>query len=186
MQFGLQSTLIKKISRRYARALLGLALEKKTLEEVYVDVQFLTATLKSSVELKDFVVDPHHPDELLRSVLDELFKNKIQQTTFDFLMFLIEKGRLNILNEIISAFTLLYLEEHKIGTIEIISASTLLPEQVEAIRKRLTVRWKREFVAETRIDPALIGGFQIKAGDQVLDYSIKNQLENFRRQIINA
>lgn len=186
MQFGLQSTLTKKISRRYSQALFGLALEKKSIDSIHNDVVFLTEALRSSDELRNFIIDPQHPAELCQSALTELFKNKVQPMTFDFLMFLIEKGRLNILGEILKAFTKLYHDEYKIRTIEIISASELLPEQVDAICKKLKLRWKHEYFAETSVDKDLIGGFQIKSGDQVLDFSMKNQLENFRRQVINA
>ena len=183
---SLNSTLVKKISRRYAQALLGLTLAKNTVEDVYADVVLLTESLKSSPELRDFVADPQHPAPLFKSAISELFKNKIQPGTFDFLMFLIEKGRLNILNEILSTFTDLYQQRNKIGKVEITSAAPLTAEQVDAITKKLAVRWKQDFIAETKVDSTLIGGFLIKSGDQVLDYSMKNQLEKFRRQVINA
>ena len=186
MQFGLQTTLVKKISRRYGQALFNLALETNALDEIHNNVMFLTETLRSSEELRNFITDPHHPAELCQSALKELFKTKIDDQTFNFLMFLVEKGRLNILREVLEAFTRLYHDEYKIRMIQIISASELLPAQVDAICKKLKLRWHHEYFAETSVDESLIGGFQIKSGDQVLDFSMKNQLANFRRQVLNA
>lgn len=186
MQFGLQTTLVKKISRRYGQALFNLALQKKALDDIHQDVMFLTETLRSSEELRSFISDPHHPPELCQSALKELFKDKVDPQTFNFLMFLVEKGRLNILREVLEAFTKLYHDEYKIRAIQIVSASELLPAQVEAICKKLKLRWKHEYFAETSVDESLIGGFQIKSGDQVLDFSMKNQLANFRKKVLNA
>jgi F-type H+-transporting ATPase subunit delta len=186
MSFSISSTLAKKISRRYSQALFGLALEKKALEPIHADVVFLTETIRSSEELRNFIYDPQHPAALCQSVLKELFQDKLQETTFAFLLFIIEKGRFNIIEDILKAFTRLYHDEYKIRTIEIISATELLPQQIDAICKKLKLRWNHEYFAETSVNADLIGGFQIKSGDQVLDFSMKNQLDNFRRQIINA
>lgn len=186
MKVGLQSTLAKKIGRRYSRALFNAAVENKTIEGVNADIISLAETLKTSKDLNAFITAPYNPPELFEAVLKELFKDKVQAATYDFLLLLIKKGRLIILNEILASFMSLYHEYHRITKIQIISAMALLPEQVDAICKKLQMRHNHEYFAETMIDPDLIGGFQIKSGDEVLDFSMKNQLENFRRQVINA
>lgn len=183
MKFALQS---QRISRRYANALYSLGADNNNVDELLNDFIFIDQTLKISAELKEFIANPHHPDELYEAVTNDLFKNNVKPLTYDFLLFLIRKGRLNILNDIIAAFFKLYHEHHNISKIQIISAAALLPEQVDAICKKLKARWKHEYLAENIIDPSLIGGFQVKSGDKVLDLSMKTQLENFRRQVINA
>lgn len=186
MKFGLLTTLSKKISRRYARAFFNQALEKKTLEDVHADVRQLLAMLKTSPELRDFIQDPNLPSERLTTVFKELMQGKIQPMTLEFLIFLNQKNRLNILNEILTAFHEFYNQYHGIKKIQIISAALLDNEQVAAICAKLKKRWNRDVFAETTVDPDLVGGFQIKSGDEVLDFSMKHLLENYRRQVINA
>ena len=186
MKFGQQNTVSKRISRRYGQAIFGQAMEKKNIEDIHKDFLLISSFLEKSPELRDFIADPHHPVELYVSVINEIFAQRTESLSSDFLLFLIQKSRLNLLSEIIAAFLKLYHEHHKIAKIRIVSATKLLPEQIDAICKKLKVRWKQEFLAENIIDPTLIGGFKIKSGDKVLDFSMKSQLETFRRQVINA
>lgn len=186
MNFGLQSTLAKKISRRYGQALFNLALEKNAVEETLADIVLLGETLKKSSDLTDFVHDPHVLPELSEKVISAIFKDQVRPLTYDFLLLLIRKGRLLILPVVLEAFMALYHQYHRITKIMITSAEALTTQQVDNICKRLQSRHKHEYFAETAVDPQLIGGFQIKSGDEVLDFSMKNQLENFRRQVINA
>ncbi len=186
MKFGLQSTVAKRISRRYGQALFNLSMERKDIEKVYTDVVFLTEMLDSSADLRGFLANTQYAAELNESVLKELFKDRVGPKTFDFLLFLVQKGRLNILSEILRAFNTLYNKGHKIALVQITSAAALSDDQVKAICQKLEKRWQHTFIAQTAVNPDLIGGFQIRSGDEVLDFSMKNQLENFRRQAIKS
>jgi F-type H+-transporting ATPase subunit delta len=186
MKFGLQITLSRKISRRYAQSLFDSASQKKLLMDVHKDLVLIENVIKDSEDLKDFIQQPYLALGLAEAVLGEIFKTRIEPLTYDFLLFLIHKGRLNILSETIEAFDWFYQQHQEISKVQITSASELSKVQVAAICEKLNKRWKREIVAETIVDPALIGGFRIKSGDQVLDFSMKNLLENYRRQVINA
>ena len=186
MKFGLQTTLNKKISRRYAQAFFDSIEAKGNIEKVYSDTLMLLELLKSSSELKGFILNPYHPAGLCEAVLKALLQERVHPLTYDFLLFLNQKSRLNILSEVLDTFGNLYHHYHWISKIQIISASELAPEQVDAICKKLKSRWKRGIFAETSVNPDLIGGFQIKSGDEMIDFSMKNQLENYRQQVINA
>ncbi len=186
MKFGLQITLSRKISRRYAQAFFDAAVQNKLLTEVHADLALAQKTLSNSKDLKDFIQQPHLALGLAEAVLEEVFKARVQPMTYDIFLFLIHKGRLNILEEIIEAFDRIYQQNQQISKVQIISAVELSAAQVSSICEKLNKRWKQTVVAETVIDPSLIGGFCVKSGDQVLDFSMKNLLENYRRQVINA
>ncbi len=186
MKFGLQATLFKKISRRYAQSLFNLAIKNNALEPLQLDIILLSDMLKSSAEFRDFISAPHlqmFPNE---KILNELLKTRVQTLTLDFLIFLCRKNRLNLLKEIISSFQVLYHQHYGITKVVIISAVALDPSQVDAICKKLKTRWNRGIFAETVVDPDLIGGFQIKSGDKILDFSLKSQLAKYRYAVLNA
>ncbi len=186
MKFGLQTTLFKKISRRYAQSLFNLAVKNNTLEPLQLDLILLATMIKTSAEFRDFISAPYlqmFPNE---KILNELLKNRVEDSTLVFLFFLCRKNRLNLLSEIISSFQVLYHQHYGITKVVIISAFDLEPSQVDAICKKLKSRWNRGVFAETVIDPQLIGGFQIKTGDKILDFSLKSQLEKYRYDVLNA
>lgn len=186
MKFGLKATLYKKISRRYSRAFFNSAVEQKAIEQTQLDMVYLSETLRLSPEFADFIEASYLPQASIKKMLEELFGGRITPLTVDFLDLLVKRGRLNLLPEVISAFESLYHQYHGITKIQIISAEKIEPEQVERICAKLEERWKRGIFAETVIDPELIGGFKIKSGDRVLDFSLKNQLEIYRQHVINA
>ena len=186
MKFGLQTTMFKKIGRRWAQSLFNRAIETNTLEAVQLDLLLISQMLESSPEFRDFVSAPHlqmFPNE---KIINELFSTRVSALTLKFLILLCQKNRLNLLKEIILSFQVLYHQHYGITKVTITSAVALDPSQVDAICKKLKSRWNRGIFAETLVDPDLIGGFQIRSGDRILDFSLKSQLVKYRHAVLNA
>jgi len=62
----------------------------------------------------------------------------------------------------------------------VVTATEADPEQLNKIKDALRRRFGREVAMETSIDPSLIGGVLVQAGDVVIDGSIRNKLERLR------
>jgi F-type H+-transporting ATPase subunit delta len=186
MKFGLQTTLFKKISRRYSQSLFNAAIDANILEPIQLDFILLSRMLSGSTDFRDFINAPYLQLFPNREILCDLLKAHVHPLTLDFLTLLCHKNRLNLLKEIIESFEALYHHHFGITKVSIISAAPLAPSQVDAICKKLKNRWNRGIFAETIIDPELIGGFQIKSGDKILDLSLKNQLAKYRHAVLNA
>ena len=71
------------------------------------------------------------------------------------------------------------------GSSEVIitSAFLLSDEQLDKVTDSLKERYGDSLTVEQVIDKSLIGGFSIRCGDEVTDYSIKGKLEKLRNQI---
>lgn len=186
MKVGLKLTAERKTSRRYARALFNLAEEQGIRDMIHMDVSLMLQMLRSCPDLEMFCEDSELPPERREAVFEELFRPRVNDLSCDFLRFLSRKERLGILPQVCEAFEDLYHIAAGITRVTIISAQPLSPEQVDAICKRLKSRWNRNVFAQTGADPALIGGFQIRSGDRVLDFSVKSQLDHFRHQVIHS
>jgi F-type H+-transporting ATPase subunit delta len=125
---------------------------------------------------------PENRKKLWRAVLG----GKAEPLVLRFIEFIIDKGRNPTLAEIIEAFTRLYNEEKNILAVEIRAARELEQSQVDAITQRLTQRFSKTIKPTIKIDPSLIGGFQVRVGDVVYDYSINHQLDTLHRRLITA
>ncbi len=186
MKFGLQTTMFKKIGRRYAQSLFNLAIATDMLEPVQLDLLLISEMINSSADFRDFVSAPHlqmFPNE---KIINELFASRVSSLTLKFLILLCQKNRLNLVKEIILSFQVLYHQHYGITKVTITSAVALDPMQVDAICKKLKSRWNRGIFAETLVDPDLIGGFQIRSGDKIIDFSLKSQLAKYRHAVLNA
>ncbi|RKY92639.1 MAG: ATP synthase F1 subunit delta [Ignavibacteriae bacterium] len=93
-----------KVSNRYALSLLSIALEKNMLDTVYNDVKLLISAFNDSDELQRVVESPVVRPELKISILDEIFSGKIDNETTNFIHFIIEKRREEILYSVAEKF----------------------------------------------------------------------------------
>ncbi|MDH3350027.1 MAG: F0F1 ATP synthase subunit delta [Gammaproteobacteria bacterium] len=95
----------------------------------------------------------------------------------NFLKLLLEYGRTAVLPEIAGHFDALKAEVENIVDVTVTSASAISKEQQDAISKALRKRLGRDVSIATAIDENLIGGAVIKAGDVVIDGSLRARLE---------
>mgnify|MGYP001815478081 CR=1 FL=1 len=175
-----------KSAKRYARALFDLCLETQCLDTVHQDLAALQRLGQESPEFASFMDDPMIPAEKRGAVLDQILSGQANPATSQFLHFLEEKGRLRVLPEITTLFEGLVHEHHGILKITIHTASPLEAEQLEQIKRRMQARFEKQIEASVKIDPALVGGFKVRVGDTIHDYSIATQLEVLKRDLITT
>lgn len=94
----------------------------------------------------------------------------------EFLALLASNRRLELLPDIAAQFEALRADEERVVKATVTAATALDDAQIEQIRQALTRRFGRKVTIETAIDPALVGGAVIAAGDVVIDGSIRTKL----------
>ena len=107
----------------------------------------------------------------------------VQDKTVNFLKVLGEAKRLSLLPTICSEYRRLLAEKNSSSEIEVTSAYELSKEQMASVNERLEKRYVKNIVVRSKVDPALIGGFSVKCGDEVIDLSIKGRLDKLINQI---
>ena len=96
---------------------------------------------------------------------------------------LAENGRLGFLPEIAAQYEVLRTEAEKVADVEVVSAMELDGAQQERLAKALRSRLGREVRMHTRTDASLIGGAIVRAGDLVIDGSLKGRLERLATEM---
>ncbi len=173
-------------AKRYAKALFDLAGEQDHLEAIRTDVGDLTRLLEESPDFARFVSDPTIPADKRSEVLEALLKDRADPLTARFLAFLDSRDRLDQLPGICEVFTALYNEIKGILRVEITSAVPMTAEQVEQVKQRLHVKFGKQIESTESVDPTLLGGFKVRVGDTIHDYSIATQLQTLKQKLINA
>lgn len=93
------------VSDSYAKALVELADEKNTLEQVHSDVDAIAALVKENKKFADLMYNPIVEADKKKAVIQEISKGAgFQKYTTNFLKLLVEKDRVNLLNEICESF----------------------------------------------------------------------------------
>lgn len=171
------------ISSRYANALMGMSEEKNSFQSTVTDVVFIKNTLEGSKELRNFLNNPIIKLDDKSNALRKIFSEHLSANTITFLMFLAQKGRINLLFEICNRF--IELSNIKLNQIDVVvsSAVELDENQKNEITNKLEDLINKRVMPSFKIDNRIIGGFLAKFNDTVIDASIKHQLEKLKKQL---
>ena len=112
-----------------------------------------------------------------------LFEGQIESKTRNFIQVLGESKRISLLPHISKEYRKLLSGTKGSSELLITSAFELTDEQLKKVTDSLKGRYGDSLTVEQVIDKSLIGGFSIKCGDEVTDYSVKGKLEKLRNQI---
>ena len=169
------------ISTRYANALLAISEEKNTFQEVIADISLVKNTLEGSKELKVLLSNPIINSKTKAIILKEIFSSKVGSGVNNFLQFVVDKGRENLLNDICKRFIALSDEKLNQVNVAVTSAVELNQLQKSEIEKQLTKIINKNVIADYKINNKIIGGFKAKYNDTVIDASIEHQLELLKK-----
>jgi len=163
------------IARPYAIAAFEYALQKNTLpawegmlrSAALLVEQKAIATLLSSPEVGRKKIANLFCD-ILAAVLDTEKQN--------FIRLLAENNRLPVLPDIVNLFANYRAEQEKNMTVQVVSAVTLDETYKHKLAASLTKRLQRQVSLQCAIDPTLLGGVLVRAGDRVIDGSVRGKL----------
>ena len=102
--------------------------------------------------------------------------DKFDAQARNFISVVAENGRLDLLPEIAAEFDLYKAEQEKSVDVEVTSAFALSTEQQDKLAKVLSARLSREVRLHATEDATLIGGVVIRAGDLVIDGSVRGKV----------
>ncbi len=173
-------------SRRYASALLDVAVDGNFLEKVTEDLQKILEVLDQSHELILALRSPLIKGDTKSRILEEIFRTDICDKTMIFVKLLAHKKRAGLLPEVISEFSTLLDEKNGIVNADVKSAVKLSDDQARDLVNGLSVRTGKKIRAKMSLDEALIGGVTVKIGDTILDGSVSHQLQLLRKSLAGA
>ena len=174
---------VNTIAARYAKTLIELAVDQKSLDGVLEDVK----GFQKATEQRDFYLllkSPIVNTEKKITILKEIFDGKITPITMSFLTLMTKKGREMYLPEISSEFVKLYNERMSISKVLITTSEALSAAELESIKAKLVASSAtlNNLEVETKIDPSIIGGFVIEIGDRLYDASVSHKLDELKKQ----
>ena len=175
---------MSRVAGRYSKALFEIALEKNKLDVVAGDFELISQISTENVDFRNMLINPLIPATKKADIFSKLFKDKTDQLTYNFLRLLCTKKRSEFLLEVIDHFRVRILDHEGILTGQIISANPLSPDQVQDIHNRIKSQSGKKVQLSQEIDKNLMGGFIVKVKDNVIDLSVRNQLDKLRNKLV--
>jgi len=170
------------IARRYARALLRLALDQQALTGVRADLRELHGLLRASPELAWLLGRGPLGMEARATHIRRLLEGRLQPLALRFLLFLNARRRLVLLDTMLTIFEELCDQQDGVLRVQITAAHALSAAQLAALQGKLGARLQRPMKTQVTVDAKLIGGFKLQIGDDVQDFSLATQLALLRQQ----
>jgi F-type H+-transporting ATPase subunit delta len=178
------NSLTSKIASPYARALFDFSVEKNIMHQITADFQNLDSFFSETAELTEYLNNPVVNQKAKREILAKTLKSQINTETFKFLMILVDRNRINLLGEVINTYLGLVYETASIKMIEVSTATAFTNLQKNTLIQKLKeLTNAREIRLVVTVDSSLIGGFLIKTGSKVIDFTIKNQLQQLAKHL---
>ena len=177
---------ISQIARRYARALYEQAVADGRIEQVQGDLAAIRESLSESAEFAAFAGNYVIPAERRTAVIRALFEGRADPLTLRFLLFLDAKKRMGALPAVAESFGAMFDAHSGILDAQIVSATPLAPNQFADIGRHLEKKFNRRIKASASVDPELLGGFRIRVGNTIHDFSVASQLQTLHRKFAHA
>ena len=172
------SIVLSKVAEPYAEALLELAKSNGSLKETTNDMNIVTQSLANSSDLKKFLGNPLITKDAKKNVVKDIFGEQIDGSTLKFLLLLVDRGRIEVLDSIAQKFLELSYKQDSIEIAKITSSIQLSADQQQSIAEKLkAITGAKQIKLALKVDPQLIGGFTIEIGSKMIDTSIRGQLK---------
>jgi len=172
------------VVKGYANGLFQVAKSEELVEVVEDELYKLREVLKKNAELREFLSNLRIAPEGKKKALMEIFGNRVSSITLNHLNLVIDQGRQRKLVPIIEEYFALVTAAREKVTAEIITSVPLSEKMAEKLARELTKVTKKQVFLKPRVDPSILGGAIIRVEDKIIDGSLRHQLDQMRRAMI--
>jgi F-type H+-transporting ATPase subunit delta len=171
------------VHRTYARALFESARESGRLGRAHEDLTDFVAAVEQVPELAALLENPEIDRAAKAAVLEELLADADEHVR-NFLLLLVEKGRIAGLREIAREVDSLVAAEERRLEVHLTTAVRLSDEEAGEIVQEIERAAGRRVEATRAVDPDLIGGLVLQVGSRRVDASVRGRFDQLRRELL--
>ncbi|MGA2756788.1 MAG: ATP synthase F1 subunit delta [Solirubrobacteraceae bacterium] len=173
---------MEEIATVYARALFEAAQDAGRVDAVREQLGQVADAVAANEDLRTFFFSPYFSTQEKRDGLAATLSDADPLLT-NFLELLIENHRMPVLFRMRRALDLLWERQNRLLAVEVTSAIALEHATVERIGEQVGAQTGRRVQLTSTVDPEILGGIVLRVGNAILDASIRNRLEQLRRQV---
>lgn len=177
---------VSVVAKNYSKALFVAAKKSNTLDKVAAELEVFKQNFSTSFahELKNPVIAKN---DLVRIISEVTKKFGLGALTSNFFASIIRNRRLNLFPEIYEDFVRLVKLDKNVLEVEVITAVKTNKAQIDRVKVLIEKKYPGKTVAiKETLQEKIMGGIQIKVGSEVIDASLKNQLETLKKECLAA
>ena len=170
-----------KVSNRYAKALLNLAIEQKSLDACYNDMVLLNSSCVENKDLALMLKSPIVNTDKKNEILNQIFKAKFSKISMAFIAIITNKKREGLLADIASSFISLYKSFNNITTASVVTAQPIDADLKKEFINFIKSGENKEVELNEIVDETIIGGAIIRMGDKQIDTSVIRTIKELKK-----
>lgn len=171
-------------AKRYSTALFEAGKEKEKVDLFLEQLRDVSTVISANAQFVEFITHPNiNSDEKIR-VIKDIFDNKVEAEILNLLLVLIEHGRIGELSYVYQDYKALVYDFKGIKIAKTVTAVPLNEGEIQVLKDRLGRQYNASFEIEEVVDPSVLGGMLLKVDDEVIDGTIKGNLEKMRKELM--
>ena len=167
----------KTLAKRYAAALLKVTDAEGSTEETESLLLALKDAYTSQKDFRAVLSQPRVPRAMKKRLLVKIFEGKAKKSFTDFLQFLVDKNRQDIIPEIADMFDRLADASKGVVKITVKSWRPLSDAHRAGLQSKLEKLTGKKIAIDAKVDPAVKGGMLVMYGDNVIDGTVDHRLK---------
>jgi len=176
------------LAKVYARSLFELATDAggtDKLMEVADELEQICELAREDKKINLFLSSPIVDVKARGKALSAIFTNRITDLTLRILLVLNNKGRLDRLESIETAFDQLVQEAFGRIEVDVITPVAIDAELIATIKEKISTVLGKEPILHPYVDESLLGGIKLRIGDQLIDGSVQTRLRKLSEELKN-
>jgi F-type H+-transporting ATPase subunit delta len=166
---------LSTLARPYAKAAFEYAVEAKDVQG-WSDNLSLAASVAQQPAVEKLLSSPSATVEKQAKAVQNICGDELATVSQNFISILSENRRLQLLPQISQQFEIMKANLEKAVDVDVVAASKLNAAQQKALSEALSAKLERKVNLQVSLDKSLLGGAVIRAGDTVIDGSIRGRL----------
>ena len=176
---------MEEIAEVYARALFQVAEDRDVLDDVREQLDQFADAMNDNRDMAVFFFSPYFSTDEKKGALARAVTDA-DPAFMNFLEALLERHRMPAIFRIRTRFDQMWDDEHKLLPVEVTTAVELGADTIKEIGDRVGKQTGLTVELSSHVDPDILGGIVLRVGNSILDASIRNRLEQLRKQVAQA
>lgn len=173
-----------QLARKYGMAIFEIAQEENKLDAYGQELSEVSQAIFAQAELKDFLTNPQIQPQDKKTVLLKLLQAEISPLMMKFLLLLVDKRRMGLLEAINDCYQELSNKAQGIIVADVTTAYDLKAELMTRLTSKLEAVTDKKVKLRTHSDAGIIGGIVVKIGDTRIDGSVTGRLQALKAELM--
>jgi F-type H+-transporting ATPase subunit delta len=169
------------VAKRYAKALFEVAEKQQVVSEVEEQLKLIVQALEQDADVQKFLSLPSIDPERKVAVLKAAFGDRVSALVLNTIQILISRRRQDVIAEVYAAYTKVAGDSLGQAHATVYSAKVLSDDELAGVAAQFGQLTGKTIIAQQVVEPALLGGVQVRIGDRLYDGSLSGKLERLQK-----